>query len=65
MKSLKYHVDEKRAYAIRCPSCHLATVVVGSTLNTDKYIKCPNCGAISRTDTWIRSSQIVRNTSQQ
>ena len=61
MKSLKYHADEKRAYAVRCPSCHLAMTVAGVTLNTEKRIKCMNCGAQSRTDTWIRSSQICIN----
>lgn len=48
--------DEKRMYAIRCPSCKLVMNVIGTTLNDDRYIKCMHCKAIGRTANWIKGA---------
>ena len=48
--------DEKRMYAVRCPSCKLIMHVIGSTLNEEKYIKCVHCKAIGRTINWIKGA---------
>ena len=50
--------DEKRIYAVRCPSCRQFMNVPGITLNNDKYIRC-RCGVIGRTDVWIKGGQLV------
>ena len=55
-----WKADEKRVYAVRCPSCKRFMNVPGVTLNTEKYIKCWNCRALGRTDKWIAGGQICR-----
>ena len=50
--------DVNRCYAVRCPSCKLFMNVAGASLNNERRIKCMNCGAESRTENWIRGSQI-------
>ena len=49
--------DERRIYAVRCPSCHQFMNVPGVTLNKDKHIKC-RCGIIGRTEKWIEGGQL-------
>ncbi len=56
MLEQKNPYDERRIYAVRCPSCKLFMNVAGATLNEDKYIKCINCKAQSRTVKWIGGS---------
>lgn len=46
--------DESRVYAARCPSCRRFMNVPGITLNTEKYIKCYNCGAQGRAEKWAK-----------
>lgn len=48
--------DEKRMYAVRCPSCKLAMNVIGTTLNEEKYIRCMHCKAIGRTANWTKGA---------
>ena len=48
--------DEKRMYAIKCPSCKLVMNVIGTTLNEEKYIRCMHCKAIGRTANWIKGA---------
>lgn len=48
--------DEKRMYAIKCPSCKLVMNVIGTTLNEEKYIRCMHCKAIGRTTNWIKGA---------
>lgn len=60
MLEQKNHYDEGRIYAVRCPSCRLAMNVPGGTLNTDKYIKCPYCGALGKTRNWVKGGQVCR-----
>lgn len=57
---IKEHFDEARVYACRCPSCKRFMNVHGGTLNEAKYIKCWNCGALGRTNKWIKGGQICQ-----
>lgn len=57
MLEQKSRFDEKRIYAVRCPSCHQFMNVPGVTLNEDKHIKC-RCGAVGRTDKWIEGGRL-------
>lgn len=54
------HFDTMRVYACRCPSCKRFMNVPGATLNTEKYIKCWNCGARGRTERWVEGGRICR-----
>lgn len=56
--------DEKRMYAVRCPSCKLIMNVIGTTLNEEKYIRCMHCKAIGKTINWIKGApRVIRNNS--
>lgn len=57
MYEQKNRFDEKRIYAVRCPSCHCFMNVPGITLNNDKHIRC-RCGAIGKTEKWIAGGQL-------
>lgn len=52
--------DEKRVFAVRCPSCKLFMNVPGITLNKDRYIKCYKCGAQSKVTNWVKGGQICQ-----
>ena len=56
MMSKVVKADEKRMYAIRCPSCKLIMNVIGTTLNEQEYIRCMHCKAIGRTANWIKGA---------
>lgn len=50
----KNEFDNMRVYPCQCPSCKRYMNIAGASLNEEKYIKCWNCKAKSRTDNWIR-----------